>query len=819
MSCEAMHGLREREMQRILNKLVVDDCCDDAGPGIETILVHAGQAPDPATGARAVPLYQTASYVFESADHAADLFALKREGNIYTRLGNPTSDVFEQRVAAMEGGSGALATSSGMAAIFLAVHTVARAGDHIVAAASLYGGTDTLFRHTFERLGIDVTFIDDPTPESVLGAMRPETRLVFIETISNPGGDVPDIAGIAAAAHSAGVPLFVDNTFAPVLCRPLRHGADVVIHSATKWICGHGTSIGGVIVDGGRFDWTCGRFPDFTTPDESYHGVVYARDFGNMAFIRKARLQGLRNIGMCASPFNSFMFLQGLETLHLRIREQCAGALKLARWLARRPEVLWVNYPGLPGHPSHENARRFLAGGFGSVLGFGIRGGATAGARFIDSVKLASHLANIGDAKTLVLHPASTTHQQMPPEGLAACGITPEFIRVSVGLENVADIIADFRQAFATACGTDGACGRDEAIDVRETDTAAPVSDLTKFADIPGGLTLESGVRLPELRLAYRTWGRLNQAGDNAVVLCHALTGSADADDWWKGLIGSGCAADPADDFIVCANLPGSCYGSTGPLARNPATGRPWGPDFPALTVRDMVAAQAALCRQLGVRSIRTVIGGSLGGMMALEFAAMYPEMVRSAVSIAACARHSAWCTGLSEAQRATIMADPDWCGGRYDRTCPPAAGLAAARMTAMCTYRSHESFQARFGRTIQDDGRFAVESYLHHQGDKLVGRFDANTYMILTRAMDTHDLGRGRGGLQAALAAIRIPVLVVSYDSDVLYPTADQAEIAAGIPGARLETLHSPHGHDAFLIDIAQLARLIANFRAEVKS
>lgn len=492
-------------MERIINRLIVDDADGESRPGIETILIHAGQSPDPATGARAVPLYQTASYVFDSAEHAADLFALKSDGNIYTRLGNPTSDVFEQRMAAMEGGSGALATSSGMAAIFLAVHTIARVGDHMIAAASLYGGTDTLFRYTFERLGIDVTFIDDPTPEKVKGAIRQNTRLVFIETLSNPGGDVPDIAGIAAAAHSEGVPLFVDNTFAPVLCRPFEHGADVVIHSATKWICGHGTSIGGVIVDGGRFDWTSGRFPDFTTADESYHGVVYVRDFGSMAFIRKARLQGLRNVGMCASPFNSFMFLQGLETLHLRIREQCAGALKLARWLSTQPSVLWVNYPGLPGHPSHENARRYLGGAFGSVLGFGIRGGAAAGARFIDSVRVASHLANIGDAKTLVLHPASTTHQQMTPEGLAACGITPEFIRVSVGLENILDIMADFRQAFATACGNDIARDRTALSDGLDTETAAPISDLTKFADIPGGLTLESGVRLPELRLAYRT--------------------------------------------------------------------------------------------------------------------------------------------------------------------------------------------------------------------------------------------------------------------------------------------------------------------------
>lgn len=428
-------------------------------PEIETILLHAGQTPDPVTGARAVPIYQTASYVFRDAAHAADLFALKTPGNIYTRMMNPTSDVFEKRMAALEGGSGALLTSSGMAAIFLAIHTLAGTSDHIVSSSSLYGGTDTLFRFTLKKMGIEVTFVDDPTPARIAAAVRPETKAVYIETIGNPRGDVLDIAGIAGAAHAAGLPLIIDNTFAPVLCRPIQHGADIVIHSTTKWICGHGTAIGGVIVDGGRFDWSQGRFPEFTTPDESYHGVVYARDFagaednpGSTAFIMKARLQGMRNIGMCAAPFNAFLFLQGAETLHLRIHAQCANTLALATWLVQHPMVAWVNYTGLPGHPSHTIATKYLTGGFGAVLGFGIKGGTpggeAAGATFINSVKLASHLANLGDAKTLVLHPASTTHQQLPDEAKAACGISPEFIRVSVGLENLEDLKADFDQAF-----------------------------------------------------------------------------------------------------------------------------------------------------------------------------------------------------------------------------------------------------------------------------------------------------------------------------------------------------------------------------------
>jgi O-acetylhomoserine (thiol)-lyase len=420
----------------------------------ETLALHAGQEPDPATGARAVPIYQTTSYVFNDTGHAARLFALEEFGNIYTRLMNPTSDVVEKRIAALEGGTGALLTSSGMSAIFLAIHNLASAGDHIVASSSLYGGTETCFRYTLPRIGIDVTFVDDATPEMVAQAIGPKTKAVYAETIGNPKGDVLDLAGIAEAAHAEGVPLIVDNTFAPVICRPLDHGADIVIHSCTKWIGGHGTSIGGVIVDGGRFDWSSGRFPDFTAPDDSYHGIVYwdalkdVPGMGNAAFIIKARVQGMRNIGMCPSPFNAFLFLQGLETLPMRIRTQCAGALELAQWLEGHEQVEWVTYTGLPDHPWHEMAGKYLDGGYGAVLGFGIKGGREAGEKFINSVTLASHLANVGDAKTLVLHPASTSHQQMTEEAQRAAGVTPEFVRVAVGLENIEDIKADFDQAM-----------------------------------------------------------------------------------------------------------------------------------------------------------------------------------------------------------------------------------------------------------------------------------------------------------------------------------------------------------------------------------
>jgi len=428
-------------------------------PHAETLAIHAGQAPDPTTGARAVPIYQTTSYVFHNTEHAANLFALKEFGNIYTRLMNPTNDVVEKRIAALEGGTGALLTSSGMAAIFLSIHNIASHGDHVVSAASLYGGTETLFRYTLPRMGIDVTFLKDFTPDALRKAIKPNTKAVFGESLGNPKGDVPDFTGISEVAHKAGVPVIVDNTFTPVLCRPVEYGVDVVVHSCTKWIGGHGTSIGGVIVDGGRFDWSSGRFPEFTSPDPSYHGLVYwdalknVPGMGNVAYIIKARVQGMRNIGMCASPFNAFLFLQGLETLPLRIRQQCANALALAQWLKSHYCVEWVNYTGLPEHPWHSPAAHYLKGGFGAVLGFGIKGGRKAGESFINNAKLASHLANVGDAKTLILHPASTSHSQLSEQAQRAAGVTPEFVRVAVGLENIEDIQADFDQALKAACG------------------------------------------------------------------------------------------------------------------------------------------------------------------------------------------------------------------------------------------------------------------------------------------------------------------------------------------------------------------------------
>ncbi len=419
----------------------------------ETLALHAGQKVDPATNARAVPIYATTSYVFNDAAHAARLFGLQEFGNIYTRIMNPTTDVFEQRVAALEGGVAALGLASGQAAETLSILNIARAGDNLVASSSLYGGTYNLFAHTLPKIGITTTFVDGSSPAAFDAAINEKTKAVFLELIGNPRLDVHDLEAIAAVAHKHGVPVIVDNTFAPLIAQPLKHGADIVIHSATKWIGGHGTSIGGVVVDGGTFDWAASpRFAqDFVDPDPSYHGISYTAAFGNLAFILKLRVQGLRDIGAALSPFNAFLFLQGLETLPLRIEKHSANALAVAEWLATRPEVTWVSYPGLASHPSHAQARKYLKGGYGGVVTFGVKGGAEAGAKLIDAVKVFSLLANVGDAKSLIIHPASTTHQQLGTEEQLSTGVTPDLVRLSVGLEHPDDLIADLAQALAVA--------------------------------------------------------------------------------------------------------------------------------------------------------------------------------------------------------------------------------------------------------------------------------------------------------------------------------------------------------------------------------
>jgi O-acetylhomoserine (thiol)-lyase len=425
----------------------------------ETLAVHAGQNVDPTTKARAVPIYATTSYVFDNADHAARLFGLQEFGNIYTRIMNPTTDVFEQRIAALEGGVAALGVASGQAAETLTILNLARAGDNIVSSSSLYGGTYNLFQYTLPKYGIDTKFVDGSKPEAFEAAIDGKTKAVYLETIGNPRLDVPDFEAIAAIAHKHGVPVVVDNTFAPILSRPFEWGADIVVHSATKWIGGHGTVIGGVIVDSGKFDWAASaRFKaDFVDPDPSYHGVSYTGAFGNLAFILKLRVQLLRDLGPALSPFNAFLFLQGLESLPLRIERHSSNALAVARWLEGHPAVSWVSYPGLASHPAHENAAKYLSGGYGGVVTFGLKGGVEAGRTLINSVKLFSLLANVGDAKSLIIHPASTTHQQLSAEDQVASGVTPELVRISVGLEHVDDIIADLDQAIGAATGANEA--------------------------------------------------------------------------------------------------------------------------------------------------------------------------------------------------------------------------------------------------------------------------------------------------------------------------------------------------------------------------
>jgi O-acetylhomoserine (thiol)-lyase len=418
---------------------------------IETLALHGGQEADPTTGSRAVPIYQTTSFQFRDTDHAANLFALKEFGNIYSRIMNPTNDVLEKRVALLDGGVGALAVASGQAAISLALFNIARAGDEIVSADNLYGGTYNLFHYTFPRLGIQVKFVPSNDLPAVRKAITPRTKAVYAESIGNPKLDVADLEGLAQTAHQHGLPLVLDNTVSPYLMRPIDFGVDIIVYSATKFIGGHGTSIGGLIVDSGKFDWTSGKFPLISEPEPSYHGLRFVealKPLGNLAYIIKARVTLLRDLGPAMSPFNAFLFLQGMETIHLRLPRHSQNALAVAQYLERHPKVAWVNYPGLESSPEKERTQKYLAKGAGAILGFGIKGGVEAGKKFINSLELISHLANVGDAKTLAIQPASTTHQQLSPEEQRATGVTPDFIRLSVGLEHVDDLLKDIEQAL-----------------------------------------------------------------------------------------------------------------------------------------------------------------------------------------------------------------------------------------------------------------------------------------------------------------------------------------------------------------------------------
>ncbi|ADU51506.1 O-acetylhomoserine sulfhydrolase [Thermaerobacter marianensis DSM 12885] len=454
----------------------------------ETLAVHAGQAPDPATGSRAVPLYQTTSFVFQDTDHAAQLFNLDEPGNIYTRISNPTTEVFEKRMAYLEGGVAAVATASGQAATTLAITNITRAGEEVVASSSLYGGTYQLFANTFKDLGITVRFVDPSDPENFRRAINERTRCIYAEIIGNPRLDVLDVEAVARIAHEHGIPLIVDNTFAtPYLCRPFEWGADIVVHSATKWIGGHGTSIGGVVVDSGRFDWGNGKFPRLVEPDPGYHGISYWNDFGTLAYVTKLRVHMMRDVGASLSPFNAWLFIQGLETLHVRMDRHCENALALALWLKDHPAVEWVAYPGLPDHPTHHLAKKYLRPGrFGSMIVFGVKGGLEAGRKLIDSLALWSHLANVGDTKSLIIHPASTTHQQLTPEQRRAAGVPDDLVRLSVGLEGLADLQADLDRGLRRAAGLPPAEG-----DAADPVAAARLNDEAVIRDVAGRSTVD----------------------------------------------------------------------------------------------------------------------------------------------------------------------------------------------------------------------------------------------------------------------------------------------------------------------------------------
>ena len=825
------------------------------GWSFETRQIHAGQTPDPATGARALPIYQTTSFVFRDAQHAADLFALKELGNIYTRIMNPTQDAVEQRLASLEGGVAALLVASGQAAETIAILNVAEVGDHIVSSPSLYGGTYNLFHYTLPKLGIEVSFVENPDDlDSWRAAVRPNTKAFFGETISNPKQDVLDIEGVATVAHEVGVPLIVDNTVAtPYLVRPFEWGADVIVHSTTKYLGGHGTSIGGAIIDAGTFDYAqhAERYPNFNQPDPSYHGLVYARDLGvgsafgaNLSFILKARVQLLRDLGAATTPFNAFLLAQGLETLSLRVERHVQNAYAVARWLQGRDEVESVAYAGLPESPWYEAAQKYAPRGPGAVLAFEIKGGSDAGRRFVDALELHSHVANIGDVRSLVIHPASTTHSQLSAQEQAASGSHPAWSGCRWAWSTSTTSSPTSRRGSPRRRSSEPRLRRPR----RPPAPPRPPSrgawrpgdppGRRRFEDV-GTLALEAGGSLPAVRMAYETWGRPSAAGDNAVLVLHALTGDSHVvgaaepghptAGWWNGLIGPGLALDTDRWFVVAPNVLGGCQGTTGP-ASPAADGTPWGSRFPFVTVRDQVAAEARLAAALGVERWALVVGGSMGGMRALEWAVTLPDRVERLLVLAAtpCATGDqiAWCAP----QLAAVRADSGYRGGDYydaPAGTGPHLGLGVARRIAHATYRSQQELDVRFGRSAQPGeqplngtGRYAVESYLDHQAEKLVHRFDANSYVVLTEAMNSHDIGRGRGGAEVALSRVTARTAVAAIDSDRLYPVALNRQIADGIPGALpLRVISSPYGHDGFLIETGAVAHLVAELLADPTS
>ncbi len=829
----------------------------------ETQQIHAGQVPDPATGARALPIYQTTSFVFEDTTQAAARFALAELGPIYTRIGNPTQDAVEQRVAALEGGVAALLVASGSAANALAIQNLAEAGDHIVSSPSLYGGTYNLFHYTLPKYGIEVSFVENPDdPESWRAAAKPNTKAFFGESISNPKQDLLDIEAVAAVAHEIGVPLIVDNTVAsPYLVQPLKWGADIVTHSATKYLGGHGTAIGGVIVDGGSFDYAQNpdKFPNYNTPDPSYNGLTYAKDLGvgsalgaNLAFILKARVQLLRDLGPAVSPFNAFLIAQGIETLSLRVERHVENAVKVADFLEGRDDVVSVAYSGLESSPWHQLQLKYAPKGGGSVLAFEIAGGADAGRAFVDALELHSLVANIGDVRSLAIHPATTTHSQLteaeqahrgrharpgapvggdrehrrypgrPGQGLCRCRRRAR--RRRAARERIR---GDGQSSWTTTPPNGWTLPRRQ---YRRRGRGAPATTPANgsFLSI-GDLPLEAdplGV-LPDVTLAYETWGELNEARDNAIYVSHALSGDSHA----YGHAGPGHLTG---GLVELAHRPRPSAGPHPPLHRlrqhrrrlsghhRPRSPSPHGrPSVGfALSVADAArhgGGRGATHRRAGHRHV-AAHAGPVDGRHA------HPGM-GGAIPGRACGRSPPWAPPRPPRRsrspgpphrRAAIRADARFAGGDYYDAADgegPHAGLGIARMIAHTTYRSEPELHARFGRKVQandvgqtDDarvegdavvegdilrgpgqpgsGQYAIESYLGHHAEKLARRFDANTYLRIVHAINTHDVGRGRGGIEAALSRFTGPALVAAVDSDRLYPLSHSQELADALPG-----------------------------------
>ncbi len=701
------------------------------------------------------PIFPTSSFVFEDAEQMRALFADEQEGNIYSRFTNPTVREFEEKIAKLEGVDDAFATATGMAAVYASFMALLQKGDHLICSRAVFGSTHTIVGQFLPKWGIETTLIDPSRPENWQAALRPNTRMIFLETPTNPGLELVDLEFAGKFAHENGLILNVDNCFAtPYLQQPARWGAHIITHSATKFIDGQGRVLGGII---------CGQ-----------------RDL--IAEVRKF----CRSTGPTLSPFNAWVLSKSLETLAVRMDRHCDNAVQVADYLEKHPAVERVIYPFSPTHPDYNTAKKQMKKG-GGLVAFEVKGGIAAGRRFLDKLKMLSLSANLGDTRSIATHPASTTHARLTPEARQEAGITDGLIRISVGLEDVNDILQDIGQALETG------------------DYTIPVNiNKLQYFKSKQAFPLENGGVLSELTIAYHSFGQLNATRDNVIWVCHALTANSDVSDWWSGLFGAGNVFDPEKYFIVCANIIGSCYGSTGARSLNPATGRVYGKDFPLVSIRDQAKAHDLLREHLGISAIALCIGGSCGGHQVLEFACLIPEKIKKMALLVCAARESAWAIGIHEAQRMALTADPTlW---DYSSDQAGEAGLRAARAIGLLSYRTIEAY-----RTTQndEDGRlegFRAAGYQQHQGEKLVRRFYAQCYYHLTRTLDTHHIGRGRAGLESALQQLTMPAFVFSIEKDLLIPPFEQQLLTKYLPNGQLVTLDSPYGHDGFLIETSFL-------------